>query len=402
MTVTLSYLSTLNEVLDCEDARLRQEIGFLNQEVVTEYIFHLRAELRARDEVIIILKGANEGGSGGGYENVGENENVASKLDSNPDVQLKLDRNYAEVKALREEVQRSFGEMFKHQDRSIESKPGPSSTGPSVVTFEFSSSNVFLQGYHENYFVSAQPDGSVECNREQPLSWEQITIERHSKNIIYLKSCHGKYLSAEPDGTLLWSSDKKGPWEQFEVHMVVAEHRIALRCHHGQWVSAQPDGSICADRVVLNTWECFTVKHLPNWADPKPGFEFPSKKVYLQGHKGYFVCAERGGKAACSNSTSYKDWQAITIMRHYGNWIYLQYSNKFKRYLSAQTQGTLLWKQEEYDMGPCEQFEVYTVDGNKLGLKSCHGKWVSAQPDGSLCADRAELNTWECFTVIPV
>ena len=51
-------------------------------------------------------------------------------------------------------------------------------------------------------YVSAQPDGRVECNRREapPGGWEEFTVEYRSDYVVCLKSCHGKYLSAQKDG----------------------------------------------------------------------------------------------------------------------------------------------------------------------------------------------------------
>ncbi|MEC8709549.1 MAG: hypothetical protein VXX77_03895 [Candidatus Thermoplasmatota archaeon] len=51
-------------------------------------------------------------------------------------------------------------------------------------------------------YVSAQPDGRVECNRREapPGGWEEFTVEYRSNDVVCLKSCHGKYLSAQKVG----------------------------------------------------------------------------------------------------------------------------------------------------------------------------------------------------------
>ena len=56
MSGHLSYFSKLDELKAASDEQLRKEISCLNPEIVTEYVFHLRAELanmKADKEVLI-------------------------------------------------------------------------------------------------------------------------------------------------------------------------------------------------------------------------------------------------------------------------------------------------------------------------------------------------------------
>ena len=79
---------------------------------------------------------------------------------------------------------------------------------------------IALKGFHGMY-VSAQPDGSVQINRRAapPGGWEEFTVEARGNNVICLKSCHGKYLSAQQDGTAQWNRDHapKGGWEDIQI-----------------------------------------------------------------------------------------------------------------------------------------------------------------------------------------
>ena len=78
---------------------------------------------------------------------------------------------------------------------------------------------ITLKGAHGMY-VSAQPDGSVQINRKAAPhgGWEEFPIEDRGNNIVRLKSCHGKYLSAQQDGTAQWNRDYAPPggWEDIQ------------------------------------------------------------------------------------------------------------------------------------------------------------------------------------------
>ena len=78
---------------------------------------------------------------------------------------------------------------------------------------------ITLKGAHGMY-VSAQPDGSVQINRQSapPNGWEEFSAEHRGDNVICLKSCHGKYLSAQQNGTAQWNRDHapRGGWEDIQ------------------------------------------------------------------------------------------------------------------------------------------------------------------------------------------
>ena len=78
---------------------------------------------------------------------------------------------------------------------------------------------ITLRGTHGMY-VSAQADGTVQINRQAapPSGWEEFTVENRGNNVVCLRSCHGKYLSAQPDGTAQWNRGHapRGGWEDIQ------------------------------------------------------------------------------------------------------------------------------------------------------------------------------------------
>jgi hypothetical protein len=73
------------------------------------------------------------------------------------------------------------------------------------------------------------------------------------------QSCHGKYLSAQPDGRAEWNRDAIGPWERFRV-TTVAPGTVTLLSCHGKYASAQRNGSLDINRDAAppGGWEMFT------------------------------------------------------------------------------------------------------------------------------------------------
>ena len=79
---------------------------------------------------------------------------------------------------------------------------------------------ITLKSSHGKY-VSAQADGSVQINRTAapPGGWEEFTVEDRGNNVVCLKSCHGKYLSAQQNGTAQWNREHapRGGWEELQI-----------------------------------------------------------------------------------------------------------------------------------------------------------------------------------------
>lgn len=66
------------------------------------------------------------------------------------------------------------------------------------------------------------------------------------------------------------------------------------------------------------------------------------------------------------------------------------------KYMSAQANGTI--NCNAASLQAAERFTLEHKDG-KVGLKGANGKYVSAQPDGRLVCDRDWLHGWELFTM---
>jgi hypothetical protein len=67
------------------------------------------------------------------------------------------------------------------------------------------------------------------------------------------------------------------------------------------------------------------------------------------------------------------------------------------KFLSAHPNGTAMWNSA--NSGKQETIFLETVNGGKFGLKSVYGKYLSAQPNGSVEWNRDKLDAWETWTV---
>ena len=230
----------------------------------------------------------------------------------------RIAENETKIQRLKTDHKKEIDEL-RHQIKVLEggasnvpSQPKtPNSSASISQRYRFPSTKIALQGCHNGWFISAQPDGRAECNRKKLDIWETIAIEIPSDDAeggVYLKSHHGKYLSAQLSGQLEWNRSRKGPWERFHVHHV-KDNKIALKSCHGKWVSAQPDGRIEVNREVLNCWEHFIVhRTTTNYC-----FLFPSKVIALQGyHKKWFVSAQPNGTVEC-NREHLNKWEKIKV-----------------------------------------------------------------------------------------
>ena len=106
-------------------------------------------------------------------------------------------------------------------------------------------------------FLSAQSDGTVDWDRSNYNSYEQISFVQNGKDTGSLKSIWNKYLSASTRHQLEWNRNAARSWERFKVHQY--EDKVAFQSYHGRYLSAQKDGTVDVDRTRAYSWEWFTV-----------------------------------------------------------------------------------------------------------------------------------------------
>ena len=69
-----------------------------------------------------------------------------------------------------------------------------------------------------------------------------------------------------------------------------------------------------------------------------------------------------------------------------------------RRFVCAEANGTINANRSQCT--EYEQFISYPLPSNRVGLQSNHGKWVCAERGGKVVCDRNECNEWETFEVI--
>lgn len=139
--------------------------------------------------------------------------------------------------------------------KDLKEKTGIAKAVPLGANSDLPGPRVF-KSCHGKY-LSAQPDGRAEWNRDAAREWERILMERAGDNHVALKSVHNKYLSAQPDGRLEWNRDSVRAWETWTAE--VTENGVTLKSAHNKYLSAQPDGSVVAGRSEAGPWERFEV-----------------------------------------------------------------------------------------------------------------------------------------------
>ena len=165
------------------------------------------------------------------------------------------------------------GYKLQHRvDFEISTNPQQPSTPTS--SNEIVNGKVVIKSMHGKY-LSAQPDGRAEWNRDRADVWEYFHLEKRHDGKIALKGAHGKYVSAQPDGSVQINrgSAPPGGWEEFTVehHFIQPVGRggygvIRLKSSHGKYLSAQPDGRVewNRDHAVDGGWEDIDMDYVGN------------------------------------------------------------------------------------------------------------------------------------------
>ena len=131
---------------------------------------------------------------------------------------------------------------------------------------------VAFKSVHGKY-LSAQPDGRAEWNRDRADAWEYFHLENRKGGKITLKGAHGKYVSAQPDGSVQINREAAplGGWEEFTVETHIIQPTgssgyevVRLKSIHGKYLSAQLDGRVewNRDHAPDGGWEDIDMEYV--------------------------------------------------------------------------------------------------------------------------------------------
>ena len=236
--------------------------------------------------------------------------------------------------------------------------------------------NVTFKSVHGKY-LSAQPDGRAEWNRDRADVWEYFHLEKRQGGKITLKGAHGKYVSAQPDGSVQINRESAPPggWEEFTV-----EHRfiqpvgrggydvVRLKSVHGKYLSAQSDG-----RVEWNR------DHAPDGGWEDIDLEY-AEKLYQSHHCEIKIIEAKSGKPIRFNITnrpsSNQAWFGLypvqaTDHEHgeqYQNWMY--FGDVGQNELSFPTKSAGRWSIRVFSDGGFNMIKRLDFDIIKVDEKS--------------------------------
>ena len=298
---------------------------------------------------------------------------------------------------------------------------------------------VALKGAHGMY-VSAQPDGSVQINRgaAPPGGWEEFTVEDRGNDVVCLKSCHGKYLSAQQNGTAQWNRDHapRGGWEEIQIE----QYRKTSEPILSEPILNSDSGMIRGESILVSEHSLpkyngiYTIQNTE--INGKPWFKNNSGCIL------YFYNANSGGGPSWSlddrSQDGTNDWfrggwieppnsggpplgtrrwegagtikmESVSTPDESGEPILNSDSGMLQgeislksvhgKYLNATPEGRVEWDDDVAHVG--EYFRVEQRQNGKIALMSAFDMYVSAQPDGSVEINRREAppGGWEEFTV---
>ena len=143
------------------------------------------------------------------------------------------------------DIRKKLIELEDDDTTSIGQPPQPARNQPSLEpsSIEIDEGKIALKSVHGKY-LSAQPDGRAEWNRDIASEWEYFHLDKRPSGKITLKGSHGMYVSAQPDGKVQINRQAAPPtgWEEFTVEDR-GNNVICLKSVHGKYLSAQPDGT---------------------------------------------------------------------------------------------------------------------------------------------------------------
>jgi len=116
--------------------------------------------------------------------------------------------------------------------------------------------------------------------------------------------------------------------------------------------------------------------------------------VTMLGAHGKYVVAEGDQITVNANRPSAGPWEQWQLTRNGNIVTFKSYHGKF---LSAQPDGSM--QANRPAVGPWEQFQIVEVEAGIVAFRTAHGKYLVSEPSGAFLGNRAAVGPWEKFKV---
>lgn len=221
-----------------------------------------------------------------------------------------------------------------------------------------------------------------------PRKPESFTEVINPDNTVSLRTSFGKYVATKENGEVHADSHNSGDCESF-MRVPSADGSIAFQATGSvKYLSVQPDGSVRATGATVGPQESF---YVINHADGT----FSLRNVLLG--KLLSVIWPPNMRMVIHNSArNISGWETFRMIRLRHDAVALQ--TYHHTYVTANSDGLMLANQADLDKDGI--FHIESVENNKVALKTSFGKYVTAQENGTVYADGTTLSGWEAFEVV--
>ncbi|XP_058193352.1 uncharacterized protein LOC131310383 [Rhododendron vialii] len=284
---------------------------------------------------------------------------------------------------------------------------------------------VRLRGNHNKYLWAEGDEISVtqdESGFSKNVRWT-VEFSSESENKIRLKSCYGKYLTASNERFLLgWTGRKVLQMagcldSSVEWQPIQEGNRVKLRTRDGNFLRANGGIPPWLDSVThdvpwvlqdLVLWNIDEVDIVSEQSPlPKPGIQFKSSESGSSSELNHrrksssSVRQENNAEKSKSQTSRTPSNNKIqSVMELFRNAKTVRLRGKHKKYLSAkEDEKTVTQDESGFLKNACWTVEFSSESENKIRLKSCYGKYLTASNKRSLgsVAGRKVLQTASCL-----
>jgi len=169
---------------------------------------------------------------------------------------------------------------------------------------------VYFKTFH-NTFITALPDGTLQCDRPHSLEWEMFKVIDNRDDTISLLNIHGRFLAADEAGSVMCEhqvigNGEKWTWERSD------NGKNKLMSYHKKYLSAKAWGTVLADFHDKAPWESpgmgWESFEIVNHTDSLASFQRDHGFELVARHEGWFT-AESKNKGdstpqSCISSTA--------------------------------------------------------------------------------------------------